>query len=62
MKNSYKKDGIVIIDDFLPEHIINELEHAYSVDNNWDVIDQVRETHYSHVFKMDSPTFPIVLK
>ena len=58
MKNSYKKDGIVIIDDFLPEHIINELEHAYSVDNNWDVIDQVRETHYSHVFKMDSPTFP----
>ena len=58
MKNSYKKDGIVIIDDFLPEHIINELEHAYSVDNNWDVIDQVRKNHYSHVFKMDLPTFP----
>ena len=58
MKSNYKEDGIVIIDDFLPEDVVNELEYIYSTNNNWDVIDQVRENHYSHVFKMDSLTFP----
>ena len=58
MKNNYKEDGIVIIDDFLPEDVVNELEYTYSLDNNWDVVDQVRESHYSHVFKMDSSMFP----
>ena len=58
MKNNYKEDGIAIIDDFLPEDVVNELEYVYSLDNNWDVVDQVRESHYSHVFKMDSPMLP----
>ena len=49
MKNRYKEDGIVIIDDFLPEDIVNELEYMYSLDNDWDIIDQARENHYSHV-------------
>ena len=58
MKSSYKEDGMIIIDDFLPLDIVNKLEQLYTSEKKWDIVDQVRENHYSHVFKMDSLTFP----
>ena len=58
MKSSYAKDGIVIIDNFLPTDVIDELETIYSSEDNWDFIHQVRDNHYSHVFKTESNMFP----
>ncbi len=49
---------MVIIDDFLPIDVANYLEALYVKDNNWKLIDQVRETHYQHVFKNDFDYFP----
>ena len=54
----FKKDGFLIIDNFLPIDEANKLEKLYSSEKSWDIMDQVREKHYSHVFKMDSQTFP----
>lgn len=53
-----KNNGIEIIDDFLPIDVANDLELAYESDLDWQVITQVRENHYSHVFKNDSEYFP----
>ena len=58
MKSNYKEDGMIIIDDFLPLDVANKLEQLYTSENKWDIVDQVRENHYSHVFKMDSSMFP----
>ena len=58
MKSNYKEDGMIIIDDFLPLDVANKLEQLYTSEKKWDIVDQVRENHYSHVFKMDSLTFP----
>ena len=58
MKSNYKEDGMIIIDDFLPLDVVSKLEQLYTSEKKWDIVDQVRENHYSHVFKMDSPTFP----
>ena len=40
-----------IIDDFLPLDVANKLEKLYSSTSkkSWDIMDQVREKHYSHV-------------
>ena len=58
MKTNYKKDGFLIIDDFLPSEIANKLEYFYSIEKGWSYIDQVRENHYKHVFKTESSFFP----
>ena len=60
MSDVYKNDGFLIIDDFLPLDVANKLEKLYSSTSkkSWDIMDQVREKHYSHVFKMDSQSFP----
>lgn len=58
MKNNYEKYGYYVIDDFLPLNIVNELEKLYSTTDDWDVIDQVRENHYTHVFKTNSDVLP----
>ena len=58
MKSNYKEDGMIIIDDFLPLDVANKLEQLYALEKKWDIVDQVRKKHYSHVFEMDSPMFP----
>ena len=58
MKSNYKEDGMIIIDDFLPLDVANKLEQLYALEKKWDIVDQVRVKHYSHVFKMDSSMFP----
>ena len=55
----YKKNGFVVVDNFLPEIVANEVEARYlEQDNAWEYHDQVRKTHFSHVCKTDSPYFP----
>tara|TARA_Y100000310_G_scaffold221508_1_gene223081 strand:- start:1018 stop:1647 length:630 start_codon:yes stop_codon:yes gene_type:complete len=44
----YNKNGYVIVDNFLPEEIVNKLEMKYSSENNeWEYLDQVRDQGYS---------------
>jgi len=50
--------GLEVIDNFLPVDVANHLETLYTKDDGWELIDQVRETHYQHVFKNDSEYFP----
>ena len=58
MINEYKENGFIVIDDFLPLDIANKLEQLYSVEEDWEFMNQVRENHYRHVFKTDSDLFP----
>ena len=53
-----KSEGMEIIDDFLPIDVANDLEKLYSKEQDWELLDQVRENHYKHVFKNDSNYFP----
>ena len=51
-------NGLEVIDNFLPIDVANYLEALYNRNNDWELINQVRETHYQHVFKNDSDYFP----
>ena len=57
MKNNL--NGLEIIDDFLPNKVAEHLEYLYINEKKWEVLDQVRENHYKHVFKNDSDYFPM---
>ncbi len=54
----YNERGYIIIDDFLPTEIAEELNKMYVNQKEWEKIDQVRETHYQHVFATKSPLLP----
>jgi Rps23 Pro-64 3,4-dihydroxylase Tpa1-like proline 4-hydroxylase len=54
----YQEKGYIIIDDFLPEKIANEINDLYLAEQNWEQIDQVREKHYQHVFATKSQYLP----
>ena len=54
----YELNGYTYIDNFLPEKVATDLEKIYAENTKWDLIDQVRETHYQHVMKTESPYFP----
>lgn len=54
----YKENGYVIVDNFLPQEIAEELYKAWKENKKWEKIDQVRETHYQHVFKTESKFLP----
>ena len=56
MKNN--SEGLEIIDDFLPKDVAQHLERLYVREQEWEHIDQVRESYYQHVFKNDSDYFP----
>lgn len=50
--------GFTIIEDILPLNLAEELNAVYKTEENWELIDQVRDTHYSHVFKFDNKFLP----
>lgn len=54
----YKEKGYVVVDDFLPEEIINKLNEMYVAQKEWEAVDQVRERHYQHVFSTKSKYLP----
>jgi len=54
----YNEKGYVIIDNFLPLEIIEELNLMYVFNKEWEQIDQVREKHYQHVFATKSKYLP----
>jgi len=59
----YNKNGVVIVDNLLPEEVANKLEIMYSdEDTKWEFIDQYRDQAYSKgkygKQYTDSPYFP----
>jgi len=59
----YKKNGFVIVDNYLPEDVANKLESIYSEDNNeWELFNQYRDQAYGSgkygKHKTESPYFP----
>ena len=54
----YDKEGYVVLDDFLPIEVANRLNEIYTTETDWEKIDQVRERHYSHVFKTSAECLP----
>ncbi|MDA8560531.1 hypothetical protein N9L33_01885 [Nitrospinae bacterium] len=63
LASEYRDKGFVIIDDFLPEEVANNLESLYlKKDNDWIFHDQVRDQKYGNgkhgLFKTEAPYFP----
>jgi Rps23 Pro-64 3,4-dihydroxylase Tpa1-like proline 4-hydroxylase len=54
----YKEKGYIIIENFLPQEIAEELSVMYKSQKAWEKIDQVREKHYKHVFATKSTLLP----
>lgn len=50
--------GFAIIDNVLPLELAEEIYDAYYEETEWDLFNQVRENHYSHVFKSPNPFLP----
>jgi len=56
-RQEFHEQGMAVIEDALPPQVA-EAARAQFVAANYERIDQVRERHYEHVFKTDSPYFP----
>ena len=56
--DSFKSNGYVVLDDFLPKESLRSLQSLWRKQSNWEKIDQIREEHYSHVFQSNNPFLP----
>ena len=50
--------GYSIIDDFLPYDVARRVHSLFTNEDTWELKNQIREHHYDHVFKTDSPHLP----
>ena len=50
--------GYTVIDNVLPLDIAEQIYQAYQQETSWNLLDQVREFHYSHVFKSPNHFLP----
>jgi Rps23 Pro-64 3,4-dihydroxylase Tpa1-like proline 4-hydroxylase len=62
MKSKFTEEllsvGYCIIDDVLPLDLALSLHNTFYTTSEWETIDQVREKHYEHIFKTNSPFLP----
>ena len=58
VKQELNEQGYSVIDNFLPTDYANNIYELFINANMWEKNIQERENHYSHVFKMKSPTLP----
>ncbi len=54
----YLGNGYAVVDDFLPLDQAEMLNALYVAEQEWEQQDQVRETHYQHVFKTKATCLP----
>ena len=47
-----------VVDDFLPTGVAHRLHGMYAEETQWEQQDQVRERHYTHVFKTSTDCLP----
>jgi hypothetical protein len=50
--------GYTFVDDVLPLDIADQVHDLFLGENKWNIIDQIRENHYSHIFKSTNPFLP----
>jgi len=50
--------GFTIIDNVLPLELAEEIYNVYCKETEWNLFNQVRENHYSHIFKSPNPFLP----
>lgn len=57
LRSQFSDAGMAVIEQALPELIAEEVRMKF-LQTEYERIDQVREHHYEHVFKTDSPYLP----
>ena len=50
--------GFSLVDDVLPLELAEEINEVYSQNEEWELIDQVRENHYNSILKSDNEFLP----
>ena len=50
--------GFSIVDDVLPLELASNINEIYSQNEEWELIDQIRENHYSTILKSDNDFLP----
>lgn len=56
-RQEFERDGMTIIADALPADVAEQARSQF-VAAEYELIDQVREHHYEHVFRTESPYLP----
>ena len=57
-KNDLLEVGYTVIDDFLPYDVAKKIHNLFINEISWEHKYQVREHHFEHVFKTESPYLP----
>jgi Rps23 Pro-64 3,4-dihydroxylase Tpa1-like proline 4-hydroxylase len=53
-----RTSGFLVLDDVVPVDVATQLHERFVEESKWELLDQVRERHYGHVFKFDSKALP----